>query len=139
MSYELEFVMLKPGVLEKRIVGQIVQRFEQRGLELKAIRVCMLRPLQLESLYREHKDKVFYNSLVQYMGSSKVMLMVWGGLQAVAVTRALVGATDPLQATPGSIRGDFALGMPENIVHASDSVQSATREIKLFFKASEFL
>ncbi len=139
MSYQHTFVMLKPGVKQRRIVGQIINRFEQKGLDLKAIKVGKAKKEQLEKLYTEHKGKAFYASLLKYMASSEVIGMVWGGEDATATCRNLIGATNPLDALPGSIRGDFALLMTENIVHASDSEKSATREIRIFFKTSEIL
>lgn len=136
MSYQHEFIMLKPGIKTRRIVGQIIQRFEQKGLDLKAIKLLTPAKLQLERLYQEHRGKEFYASLIKYM-SSEVLVMVWGGESAVRVARTLIGATNPLEAAPGTIRGDFALSMPENVVHASDSEKSAQREIKIFFKKTE--
>ncbi len=138
MSIQSVFTMIKPGFEKKRIVGNIIQRFEQKGLILKSLKACIPTQKQLESLYREHKNKPFYSSLIEYM-SAPIIAMVWQGEEAVSMVRTLIGATNPLEAKPGTIRGDFALFVQENVIHASDSEKSAEREIKIFFKLTDLI
>ncbi len=139
MAYEQELILLKPGVREQHIIGEIISRFERKTLKILALKLMMPTKLLIERLYKEHKDKDFYHNLVCYMISGVLVAMVVGGENAVTVSRGLVGATNPIHALPGSIRGDFGLTIPNNVVHASDSTKNAQKEIKLFFKASELL
>ncbi len=139
MAYEQELILLKPGVREQRIIGAVISRFERKTLDVLGLKLIMPTEALIARLYKEHKDKEFYSRLIAYMTSEAMVAMVVGGENAIAVSRGLAGATDPQHALPGSIRGDFGLRLPRNIVHASDSTQSAQREIKLFFKTSELL
>lgn len=139
MQYEKELILLKPGVREYKIIGKIINRFEKKGLDILGLKILMPSRTLMEKLYVEHKGKDFYDNLIMYMSKSPIIAMVVGGKNAVYVSRMLIGATDPQEALPGSIRGDYALSMPNNIVHASDSIKSAKREIKIFFTIEEII
>lgn len=131
--------MLKPGVVNRRIVGEVIARLEKKGLKLVGLKMMQI-PLPLaESHYAEHKGKPFYESLVSYIVSGPVVAMVWQGDECVTLVRKLIGSTSPAEAHPGTIRGDFCSHTQHNIIHASDSDESAEREIKLFFKDSEII
>lgn len=127
------FVMIKPDGVRRALIGDVVSRFEKRGLVIKALRLETLTRAKAEEHYAEHKGKPFYEPLVDYVTSGPVVLMIISGNEAVAVCRATIGATNPGDAAPGSIRGDLALQISENVVHGSDSSASAAREIKLYF------
>ena len=129
--------MLKPGVLNRRLVGEVISRLEKKGLKLVGLKMIHINPDLASNLYLEHKEKSFYDALVSYITSGPVVAMVWQGDDCISVIRKLVGATNPLEAQPGTIRGDFCLHTQHNIIHASDSPESAEREIKLFFDESE--
>lgn len=137
MKYEKTLVLLKPGVIERRIVGEIIHRFEKKGLEILALKMWKPTKAIYEQHYKEHQGKDFYDMLMTYMLSGYIIAMAIGGEGAVHACRMLTGSTNPQEAVPGSIRGDFGLSMPNNIIHASDSVASANREIKIFFTLSE--
>jgi nucleoside-diphosphate kinase len=134
---EKTFVMLKPGVLPRRIAGEIISRFERKGLRIIALK--MLRPdnCMVETHYAEHKGKDFYDKLVEYTLSGPVIAMILEGEGAISLVRRLAGPTDVGESLPGTIRGDYAARTRLNIVHASDSPESAARETALFFKAEE--
>ena len=139
MSLERTFVMLKPGVLQRRLVGEVVGRFERKGLNLIALKLMTIDRTLAERHYQEHVEKPFFASLVEYITSGPVVSMVWEGENAIATVRALAGATNPQNAAPGTIRGDLALVTQNNVVHASDSPESSAREMSLFFDDSEVL
>jgi nucleoside-diphosphate kinase len=133
MAVEQTFIFIKPDGVSRRLVGQVLARFEARGLvisELKKMQVSSALP---DKHYAEHVDKPFYPGLKQYVTSGPVVAAIIEGENAVSVVRAMCGATDPCQAVPGTIRGDFALSLDANIIHSSDSVESAKREIQNFF------
>ncbi len=136
---EQSFVMLKPGVLNRRIVGEVVSRLEKKGLKLVGMKLMHITPELAEQHYAEHKDKSFFADLQSYITSGPVVAMVWEAEDCVATVRRLVGATKVAEALPGTIRGDFALHTNLNIIHASDSPKSAAREIGLFFKPEEII
>ena len=131
------FAMLKPGVLNRRLVGEVISRLEKKGLKLVGLKMIHINPELASNHYLEHKEKSFYDALVSYITSGPVVAMVWQGDDCISVIRKLVGATNPLEAQPGTIRGDFCLHTQHNIIPASDSPESAEREIKLFFDESE--
>ena len=133
MSDERTYVMLKPDAVRRGLVGRIVQRFEDVGLRLVAMRRLAVSEAQSAQLYAEHEGKPFYPKLLAYIHTGPVVAMVWEGPDAVALARKLIGATNPANAAPGTIRGDFGLVMEENVVHGSDSTASAAREIPIFF------
>ena len=127
------FVMLKPDAVRRGLAGRILQRLEDAGLRMVAKQRLDVNEAQSGALYAEHKGKPFYDSLLTYVHSGPVIATVWEGPGAVALVRKLIGATNPAEAAPGTIRGDFGLAIDENVVHGSDSVQSAEREIPIFF------
>jgi len=119
------------------LIGEITSRFEKKGLLLVAAKLIQMSQQQAEALYSVHKDKPFFQELVEHVTSGPVFLMVWEGPNAVSVLRALVGATNPLNAAPGTVRGDFALQVTPNAIHGADSVENAKREMSIFFSPSE--
>ena len=129
--------MLKPGVVQRRLAGEIIGRIERKGLKVIAFKMMTIPQELAEKQYAEHKGKVFYDTLMSIMTSGPVVAMVIEGEDAIAQLRRLCGATKADEAVPGTIRGDFAMHTPRNLIHASDSVASAKREIDLFFEASE--
>jgi len=130
---EKTFVMVKPDGVQRKLVGEIIQRLEQKDLALQEARVLVLSRDMAEAHYQEHQGKPFFDKLVTYITSGPVCAMVWSGSNSIALVRLLVGDKNPLQAAPGTIRGDYALTTTENLVHASDSPAAAQREISLFF------
>jgi nucleoside-diphosphate kinase len=125
--------MIKPDAVARGLVGVIVARFEQVGLAIERLELGQVTPEQAAANYAEHEGKPFYEGLVEYVTSGPVVKMVLSGPEAVLVVRKLMGATDPKAAAPGTIRGDFGLSLDANIVHGSDSPESAEREIAIFF------
>jgi nucleoside-diphosphate kinase len=131
--------MLKPGCLPRRIVGEVLGRFERKGLKIAALKLLRMDRQMTETHYAEHRGKEFYEKLVEYTVSGPVVAAILEGEEAIAVTRRLVGPTGLGDAPPGTIRGDYAARTRLNIVHASDSPESARREIALFFGPEEIL
>jgi len=134
---ERTFVILKPDAIQRGLIGEIISRLERKGLKLIGIKLTTLDEAMLREHYAEHVDKSFYAGLEQFMKSSPVVLMAWEGYQCVESVRSLVGATNPRQAAPGSIRGDLAIGTGRNLIHASDSKASGAAEIASFFQPKE--
>ena len=133
MAVERTLVLIKPDAMRRGLAGEILSRFERQGLELRAAKLVEVdRPLA-EEHYAEHAEKPFYGELVEFITSGPTLAIVLEGESAIAGVRTTMGATDPADATPGSIRGDLALSMPDNLVHGSDSAESAAREISLWF------
>lgn len=132
-TMERSFVMIKPDSVDRGLVGRIVSRFEDSGLALERMELTTLSRAQAEANYAEHEGKPFYEDLVDYVTSGPVVRMVVSGVGAVAICRKLIGATDPAEAAPGTIRGDLGIELSANLVHGSDSVESADREIGIFF------
>ena len=130
---ERTFVMLKPDAVRRGLAGRILQRLEDASLRMVAKQRLDVNEAQSGALYAEHEGKPFYDSLLTYVHSGPVITTVWEGPGAVALVRKLIGATNPAEAAPGTIRGDFGLAIDENVVHGSDSVQSSEREIPIFF------
>ena len=139
MAYQKTFAMLKPGALQRRIVGEIVSRIERKGLKIVSMKLMQVPRDLCREHYAEHKGKPFYDDLVSYVTSAPVVAMVVAGEDAIPMLRLLSGATKVDQATPGTIRGDFALATTKNIIHASDSPESAEREISLWFNDDEIV
>lgn len=131
--------MCKPGVLNRRLVGQVISRLENKGLKLVGLKLMQISDELAAQHYAEHKGKDFYGELVSYITSAPVVAMVWQGDDCVTLVRKVVGATKPSEAAPGTIRGDFCSHTNHNIIHASDSDASAEREINLFFKPEELI
>lgn len=132
-------ILLKPDCIHRRLVGTIIQRFEQKGLRLAAMKLVHATRDLAEKHYAVHKGKGFYESLLEFITKGPTVAMVWEGREAVSVARNLMGATDGTKSPPGTIRGDFALSVQNNLVHGSDSPENAALEIKLWFKPEEFL
>lgn len=133
MATEQTFVMIKPDGVARGLVGEIMSRFEAKGLQLQAARLQAVDSGLASEHYAEHLSRPFYPELLDFITSGPVMAMVWEGESAVAVARGLIGPTNPAQAPPGTIRGDFGLQTTMNLVHGSDSETSARREIALWF------
>lgn len=125
--------MVKPDGVSRRLIGEVVGRLERKGLTLENARMLTIDDALAKRHYAEHEGKPFFGDLVEFISSGPVMAMQWAGEGAVAVVRTLVGATNPAEAAPGTIRGDFGLEIAHNIVHASDSPDSAVRELGIFF------
>jgi nucleoside-diphosphate kinase len=133
MAAERTLVLIKPDAMRRGLAGEIMRRFEARGLELKEAKLLIVdRPLA-EEHYAEHAEKPFYGELVEFITSGPTMALVLEGEGAIATVRSTMGATNPADAGPGTIRGDLALSMPDNLVHGSDSPESSQREITLWF------
>ncbi|CAA7267656.1 unnamed protein product [Cyclocybe aegerita] len=130
---ERTYIMIKPDGVQRGLVGKIIQRFEERGYKLIALKLVQSTPEHLEKHYADLKGKPFFPGLIKYMASGPVVAMVWQGLDAVKTGRVMLGATNPLGSPVGSIRGDFCLAVGRNICHGSDSVESAEKEIALWF------
>jgi len=137
MAVERSFAMIKPGVTQRRLVGEILSRIERKTLRIVAMKMMVLGKDLVERHYAEHAGKAFYEKLVDYMVSGPVIAMVVEGEGAIDYLRRLAGSTDPREAPTGTIRGDFAIQTRLNLIHASDSADSARREIGLFFDESE--
>jgi nucleoside-diphosphate kinase len=133
MAVEHTFVMVKPDGVERGLVGEVIARFERKGLTLEKMRMLTITDEMAGRHYAEHTDKPFFGELVAFITSGPVVAMEWSGEGAVAVARTLMGITNPADAAPGTIRGDFGLIISHNVVHGSDSVQSAERELGIFF------
>ena len=131
------FIAVKPDGVKRGLVGEIMRRFEQRGFKLIGLKMLDVTPEMAEKHYGEHKGKPFYNRLIRYIQSGPIVAMVWKGYDIITGSRQLVGATKPTEAQVGTIRADFALIMEYNVVHGSDSVESAEREIAIYFKEEE--
>src|SRR6476661_4060392 len=137
MAKEKTFSVIKPNTVVKNVIGKIIDRFESKGLKVAAAKFTRLSKEKAEGFYIEHKERPFFGSLVNFMTSGPVLLMVLEGENAVAMNREIMGATDPAKAAPGTLRKDFADSIEANAVHGSDSPQSAAREIAYFFDKSE--
>lgn len=137
MALEKTFSIIKPNAVAKNVMGEIITRFEKKGLRIAAAKFTKLSKEKAEGFYIEHKDRPFFGSLVQFMTSGPVLLMVLEGENAVSLNREIMGATDPAKAAPGTLRKDFADSIEANAVHGSDSQKSADREIGYFFDKAE--
>ena len=131
------FVMMKPDAVQRRLMGKILSRFEEKGLQIVACKLIQIDEHLAKTHYKEHAEKPFFKSLVDYITSSPSFAMVIEGEEAITTIRKLVGATNPLEADLGTIRGDYGMDTGRNIIHASDSPASAEREIGLFFSEDE--
>ena len=136
---EETLVLIKPDGVKRQICGEILTRYERKGLIIKAMKLLQTPKELAEEHYAEHKDKPFFGELVDFITSGPVLAFVLAGKNAVTSVRTINGATNPVDATPGSIRGDYALTMDSNVVHASDSVESAVREIQLWFPEYKYI
>ncbi len=130
---ERTLILVKPDAFERNLSGEIIARFERKGLRLVAMTLMRMTRDLAGRHYAEHEGKPFYEELVSFITSGRLVAMVLEGEQAVVAARQVIGATDPLKATTGSIRGDYAIEVGQNMVHGSDSPESAAREVALFF------
>lgn len=136
---ERTYVMVKPDGVQRNLAGEIIARYEKKGFKLAGMKLIQLTPAIAEAHYAEHVGKPFFPGLVEYITSGPVVAMVLEGKGVVAAVRAMNGATNPASAAPGTIRGDMAIEVGRNVVHASDSVESAAREIAIYFKEDELV
>jgi nucleoside-diphosphate kinase len=130
---ERTLILVKPDAFSRQLSGEIIARFERKGLRLAALQLMTMSHEMAAQHYAEHEGKPFFGELVQFITSGPLVAMVLEGEQAIAAARQVIGATNPLQAAPGSIRGDFAIEVGQNMVHGSDAPESAAREVALFF------
>jgi nucleoside-diphosphate kinase len=136
---ERTFVMIKPDAHARKLSGEILTRPERRGFTVRAMRLLRVTPEQAAQHYAEHEGKPFYPELVEFITSAPAVAMVLEGPAAVATVRTMMGTTNPLDSAPGTIRGDYALELGENVVHGSDSVDSAEREIAIYFAPADLV
>ena len=134
---EITYIMIKPDGVQRGFVGEIITRFEKKGFKLLALKLFSPTKQLLEEHYKDLKEKPFFPKLLEYMLMGPVVCMVWQGREVVKTGRKMLGATNPLNSEPGTIRGDYCIESGRNIIHGSDSVESAEREIKLWFKPEE--
>ena len=134
---ERTLVLIKPDAMARRLAGEILGRFEHRGLAVRAAKLVQVDRGLAERHYAEHTEKPFFGELVEFITSAPTLALVLEGESAVSVVRTTMGATNPVDAAPGTVRGDLALAMPDNLVHGSDSLDSAEREIALWFSDGE--
>jgi len=139
VAAERTFAMVKPDGVQRGLVGEIVRRYEARGLKVVGLKLMNVPRTKAEEHYAEHKGKGFYNGLVDYITSGPVVALCLEGKNAVSVVRTINGATKPWDAAPGTIRGDLALDIGRNVVHGSDSVDAATRELGIYFNKDELV
>lgn len=137
LARERTFVMVKPDGVQRGLVGEIISRLERKGLKLVGMKMLWLSRELAERHYEMHKGKLFFDDLIAFITSGPVVAMVWEGENAIALVRTMMGALEPNEATPGSIRGDFACTKTMNLIHGADSPENADREIRLFFKEGE--
>jgi nucleoside-diphosphate kinase len=136
---EQTLVLIKPDGVNRRMIGEIIRRFERRTLDIKALKITRPSRALIERHYEVHRGKPFFEGVVKYMSSGTVVALVLEGNDAIGIVRNMMGALNPLDAQPGTIRGDFTLSVQENLVHGSDSPESAMREIPVWFTPEEIL
>lgn len=136
---ETTLVLIKPDGVAKAVCGEVISRFERRGLKIRGMKLMKLSRELAEKHYAEHKERPFFTGLVDFITSGPLVALAVSGENAVKVVRSMMGATNPADAAPGTIRGDFALSISQNIVHGSDSTGSAERELAIFFTANELV
>lgn len=136
---EKTFIMVKPDGVQRGLVGEIVQRFENKGFTLAGAKLMHISNELAQEHYGEHKERPFFGELVDFITSGPVFAMVWEGEDVILTSRNMIGATNPSEAVPGSIRGDYAVTVGKNIIHGSDSSDSAKREMALFFNENELV
>jgi len=133
------YIMVKPDGVARRLSGEIIRRFENRGLRLVALKLVVPTRETAEAHYAVHSDKPFFGELVDFVTSGPVVAMVWEGNDAIALCRQMIGATKPINATPGTIRGDYTCDMMSNLIHGSDAPETAAEEMALWFSEGELL
>ncbi len=136
---EKTFLMVKPDGVQRNLIGEIVSRFEKKGFQLVGAKLMQIPTELAEQHYGEHKERPFFGELVDFITSGPVFAMVWEGENVISTARLMMGATNPKESAPGTIRGDFAVTVGKNIIHGSDAPESAEREIGLFFKQEELV
>lgn len=136
---EKTFLMVKPDGVQRELIGEIVSRFEKKGFQLVGAKLMAIPTSLAEKHYAEHKERPFFGELVDFITSGPVFAMVWQGENVISTARQMMGATNPKDAATGTVRGDFAVTVGKNIIHGSDSPESAEREIGLFFKIEELV
>ncbi|MGG1573827.1 nucleoside-diphosphate kinase [Fictibacillus sp. NRS-1165] len=136
---EKTFLMVKPDGVQRNLIGEIVSRFEKKGFQLAGAKLMTISRELAENHYGEHKERPFFGELVNFITSGPVFAMVWQGDNVIATARNMMGKTNPSEAAAGTVRGDFAVNVSNNIIHGSDSPESAVREIGLFFKEDELV
>ncbi|MGG3736959.1 nucleoside-diphosphate kinase [Aeribacillus pallidus] len=136
---EKTFLMVKPDGVQRGLIGEIVSRLEKKGFQLVGAKFMQVSKELAEQHYAEHKERPFFGELVDFITSGPVFAMVWQGENVIATARQMMGSTNPKEAQPGTIRGDFGLTVGKNVIHGSDSPESAEREIGLFFKEEELV
>ncbi len=137
MAIEKTFLMVKPDGVKRQLVGEIVDRFERKGFVLKGAKLMQISQELAEKHYAEHAERPFFGELTEFITSGPVFAMVWEGENVISVARLMMGATNPAESQPGTIRGDYSTTVSQNVIHGSDSPASAEREIGLFFKEEE--
>lgn len=136
---EKTFLMVKPDGVQRNLIGEVVKRFESKGFKLAGAKLMVISNELAEKHYGEHKERPFFGELVDFITSGPVFAMVWEGENEIATARQMMGKTNPQEAAPSTIRGDFGVTVGKNIIHGSDSPESAEREISLFFDESEIV
>jgi nucleoside-diphosphate kinase len=136
---ERTFIAIKPDAVQRGLIGEIITRFERKGFKLVGLKQMMVTREMAETHYGEHREKPFFGGLVNFITSGPVVAMAWEGNNVVETARKMMGATNPKDAAPGTIRGDFSVDMGRNAIHGSDSVESAQRELGIFFRPEELL
>ena len=139
MKYEITFAMIKPGAVERGFIGKIITRFEDKGFNILALKTIRVTREQAEKHYEMLSSKPFFNELVESLMSSPVVVMGLSGQNAIPLVRAMAGATNPIEALSGTIRGDFSCDIQNNIIHTSDSIKNVIREMDIYFTAEEIL
>ncbi|MCD4774577.1 MAG: nucleoside-diphosphate kinase [Candidatus Aegiribacteria sp.] len=134
---EKTLAILKPNAVQRELVGELISKFERRGMKITAMKLTRISPKTAEQHYEEHKGKEFYKGLISFITSGPSVIMILESMDAVEIVRSMVGATNPAEAASGTIRGDYATSPGHNMIHASDSIESAKREIELFFRPEE--
>ena len=134
---ERTLAIIKPDAVSRGLTGKAIARLERKGLKVVGLKMVKVTPEKAAKLYAMHKGKVFYDELIRHITSAPVVVIVLEAPRAVTVLRAVIGSTDPLNAAPGSIRGDFGLTVTKNVIHASDSPENAKKEIRIFFEPAE--
>ncbi|MBA7650685.1 Nucleoside diphosphate kinase [subsurface metagenome] len=136
---ERTLVIIKPNAVQREIIGEIISRIEKRGFKITALKMLQINKDLAAEHYREHRAREFYQELVDFITSGPCVIMILEGEKAVDIMRLVCGPTDPSKAMPGTIRGDYGIRITQNVIHASDSLEAAEREIKLFFKEDEII
>lgn len=139
MKHETTFAMIKPGAVHRGLIGDIIRRFEYRGLSIVGMKLIQVTEEQAKRHYEEHAEKAFYPRLVSYVQSGPVVVLAIYGENAITLVRKMAGATNPIEAVPGTIRGDYSADIENNIIHTSDSTETASRELAIYFNEAEIV